>query len=151
MELKIRVKTPVGQAKVTSERVDMRLLLLARTKAKLKESYVNKENSEFIWVLDVPPRNYSKVLRNISMYTVGVHATLSKVAGSKLVRKHMEEGWESKLDDMFKQTKIEVLKEATPDELAEINEGYKSFFERVKEKWNKYIPNKNNVDTKKTE
>ena len=134
MEIKIKVKTPVGQAKLTSGRIGMKALLFT-TKAKIKDTFISPEDDMFIWVVDVPVRNYPKVQRNVAAYASMVQATLRGVTNNKHIKKKMDEGYEEELNAMFKETTVEIMKEADVQELVD-ELSKETFWQRVKSKWN---------------
>lgn len=129
MELKIKIKTPKGHAKVTSERLDFRKFILG-FRTKTKESYVNKDNSEIVWVLDVPVRKAISIQRRIASYGVMLKAVL----GNPVVKKVMQPGQEKELDLLLQETKIEVIKNATAQELVEANT---TWWDKIHTTWKK--------------
>ena len=141
MEMKVRVRTPVGHAKVTSERIDIRHLLLIGTKAKIKDRYISPDNDEFVWTIEVPVRNYHRVQRNLAIFSMGTYKILKGIAGSRIVKKFMKEGQEEELDKMLRETKIEIRKQQDMREV--VNEltketkwqSIKNRFTKVKEDW----------------
>lgn len=128
MEIKIKIKTPPGQALFTQHSVGM--LILGTTKT--KETYVNDDKSELIWVIDAPIRKIMDITRKIGMF----NAYLKVVLTNPKVRK-LADGQDvlNKVDAMLMEnTKIEIIREADAHELVEANE---TFWDRVKNKWNK--------------
>lgn len=127
MEVKIRLRTPAGQANKVRKRFGP--FLLGSVKA--KETLVNKEDSEIIWVIEGSSRRINKVMRNVNYY--------GTLVGTLLKNKHIKKMCDKKdlpvLEDMLKnQTSVEVIKEAT---LQEIQEDNKTFWQKIKEKFKK--------------
>ena len=140
MELKISVKTPKGQAAGTRKKLQPFLLGIR----KIKEIYVNDEDSEMVWVVETTPKDMLKISRNVSMYEniikmVFQNKMMSKFVGSKTANISKEQ--QAELKEMLQNgTKVEIIKNATAQEMVEDN---KTWWQKVKETFKQGEPNDN--------
>jgi len=130
MELKILVRTPKGQAKGTQKKLQPFLLGIR----KIKETYVNDEDSEMVWLVETTPRDMIKISRNVALYAnliqmIFQNKTMQKFIGSKISNISKEQ--QAELKDMLEnQTTVEIVKNATAQEMVEAN---KTWWQKVKE------------------
>lgn len=129
--IKIRITTPRGQATATQKRIQP-FLIGSKKKLVKFNTYVNEDDSELYWEIETELRRAMKITRNVGMYKQMIQTVL----GNKTVNKLIESPEQKKeLADMLNdQTKIEVLKEATAQEIVEYN---KTFWQRIKERYTK--------------
>ena len=129
MKLKIIIKTPEGQAKGTETKL-RKTLLNKRVKCK---TYTNPEDNQILWEVEGSVADMLKVQRNVTGYEL----MIKQMFENKLLKKYglprLAEGEEEKLKEMLTdQTTIEIIKEATAQELVE---GNKPFWMKIKEKF----------------
>lgn len=121
MELKIKITVPVGYA--TSKNKDffeMRMIKkMMFAKAKIKEEYTNEEGSEMFWVVEVNARNYLGVARNIEMFNSIVSGVFANKHSKKALKRlsNSPEDYDKVTDMMKTGTKIEIVKQATAEEI----------------------------------
>jgi hypothetical protein len=127
MEVKIMIRTPKGQAKGTEKKFRYFIPIGGI----IKETLINDEDSEMIWVIDAPYRKVLEIQKRVNWYSHSVGA----VMGNKKFKKLVNEDQKEELEDMLNnQTSIEIIKEATANEIVEAN---KTWWQRVKEKFKK--------------
>lgn len=136
MNIRLRIKTPKGRA--TSAERDLRLLIIGKW-GKPPNTYVNAEENEFYWELEnIKPKQYIGIVKKVAMFENLARGTLGLVERNKFLRKAAETlyGAEAttgaafrETEELFKHTRVEVLKNATAEELLE--DGV-SFWERIK-------------------
>lgn len=131
MKVKAIIKTPKGQAKKTEGRIQN--FILGLKKFKSFKSYVNADDSEILWEIEDSPRTIIKISRNMALFDSIMSGVLNSRIVQKTLRKRLDGEDEQTLKDMLlKQTKLEVIKEATAEEIVDSN---KSFWEKLKEKF----------------
>ena len=131
MEIKIQIKTPAGEAEKTEKRIKPFLL----GKTKLKESYINSDSSQLIWVIEAPVRKVLSIQRNVSRFETTISSILQSKAVKKTIVKHLNNKDQHSLKKMLTdQTEVTILKVATAEELVEAN---KTFWQKIKETFNK--------------
>jgi len=135
MELRISVKTPKGQAKGTRKKLQPFLIGGAK---KIKEVYVNKDDSEMIWVVEGTPRDYVSIMKRLQLYETMIsgifkNKIMKKFLGSKTA--NISDDQQKELNDMLtKGTKIKIIKNAEAEEWVEAN---KTWWQRMKDTFNK--------------
>jgi len=131
MEIKIKITTPKGHAKVTEKRV--RPFILKSKKP--HEIYTNEEDNQIVWVIRGNVREINKITKNVNKFDMLVNLMLGRLARSRIVKNKMSKEGMEELTDMFiNHTNIEVVKKATQEEL---DEDGKSWWQKVKEKFKK--------------
>ena len=131
MKIKIRIRTPKGQARKAEKRLRPWLLGLKSRHA----TYVNEEDNELYWEVEDNVRKCLKIQRNVNLYEQVVKTVLDNKAVKKTLRGKLSDEQEADLKDMLmNQTKVDVLKEASAKEIVDFD---KTFWERVKERFNK--------------
>lgn len=129
MRIRLEVKTPPGQATGTEQK--LRLFILGKLK-KPATTYTSPDDSLFYWELDVSVKDYLRIGRNCTLFSSGMASALDK----KLVRQSLThladkaEDLETLRQFLVEGTQLRVIKEATA---AEIVEGNKTFWQRVKD------------------
>jgi len=135
MELKIRIRTPKGQAKGTEKK--LRPILIGNKG--LHEVWTNEEDNEIYWVIQTDIRHAMKINRNISTYDLIIKGVFKNKLMKKVTNKQLSPEDKTQLEDMLtNQTKVDIIKEATAQEMTENN---KTFWEKIKEKFKKQTPN----------
>ena len=131
MEIKIEIRTPKGEAEKTEKRI--KPFLIGTTK--IKESWINFEGSQLIWVIEAPIRKILSIKRNVNRFDYTIQSILNSKAMKKTLVKHLNDKDQRALKKMLTdQTTVTVLNEATLQELDEYN---KPFWSRIKEKFKK--------------
>lgn len=130
MEIKIRVRTPIGHARRLEKK--LRIFLLGRNKP--KELYTNEIDNEVIWVIEDNIRRCLKIQKNIAVYDTLMGGTLKKIGKSKYIKKRMLPEQKDELEDMLlNHTKIEIIKRAEAEEMIDDE----TFWERLKNRFKK--------------
>lgn len=128
MELKLRIKTPPSRAGFMQDTVGVFLKLGVRP----KETYINEDKSELVWLIDTDPRRYVDICKKVALFD----SITKNILANKHVRKLADN--QHVIDEVEKmckeQTEIEVIKDATAQELVDAN---KTWLQRVKETWKK--------------
>lgn len=129
MRIRVEIKTPKGMA--TSTEKKLRFYILGKIK-KPADTYVNDEDDTFYWEVDVSIRQAINIQKNVSRF----HTRASSVIDNKLFKRAVdkEEDLET-LREMFKNTEVRIIKQATADEIVEAN---KTFWQRIKDTFKKH-------------
>lgn len=129
MIIKIRITTPKGQA--TKAQRNLRPFLIGSKKA-IMNTYINDDDSELYWEIDTHIRKAIAITKRVGMYKNMIHTVLS----NRQVTKRIESKEQKKeLENMLKnQTKIEIIREATANEMVEANQ---TLWQRVTSKFKK--------------
>ena len=128
MELKIKITVPEGYA--TSSNKDffeMKLIKkLMFRKTKIKEEYTNEIGSEMFWIVEVNARNYIGVINNVYMYSNIVSGVFANKHAKKALKRLSDspEDYEKVTSMMKEGTKVEIVKEATTQEIFDANKSY---------------------------
>lgn len=134
MEIKIRIRTPKGQAKGTEKK--LRPFLLGGRQ--LSEVWTNEEDNELYWVVNTDVRNAMKISRNVAAYANIIKGMFDNKLMRKVSDKQLSPEDKAELKDMLlNQTEVEIIKEATAQEIVE---GNKTFWQRIKEKFTRQNP-----------
>lgn len=134
MKIKIRIRTPKGEASKTEKRITP-LIIGFNKKDLIIDSYTNADDNEIFWEVEGPIRRVMKISRNVNRFDFVIGRMLDSKAVKKTVRKHLEPGQEEELEDMLRHhTSCEIIREATAEELAD---SQKSWWQRVKETYQK--------------
>jgi len=107
LKLKIIIKTPVGYAKSTQFK--LKPFLLGR-KGKLHKIMTNDDDSQILWIVEADYRQYSKIIRNVTMYKTMISGILNNKTVRKIAKLNKDQ--EAELNNMLTdQTEIDVIKE----------------------------------------
>lgn len=105
MEIYIRIKTPKGQAKKAE--FNLRPFLIGR-KGKLNKIMTNKDDNQILWIVDAQPRQYNKIIKNVTTYQYMVKKIMSNKTVQKVAKITDEQ--KKELNDMLTdQTKIDII------------------------------------------
>lgn len=130
METKIQIKTPKGKAKTMEKYLRPVILganVFKRFRKQHHDIYVNDDDDTIVWDIEAPIRRILKIQKNVSYFDVLVKTAMTH----KKVKKHLNPDQHDELEDLLKNhTKIEIIKNATAEELVELN---KTWWQRVKE------------------
>lgn len=97
------------------------------------EIYVNDDNNQIVWNIDGHIRDCMSIQRNVNMFD----SFMKKILSNKMVQKaglrDLTPEQMKEFKDMIKnQTSVEIVKNATAEELDEYN---KTWWQRIKEKF----------------
>lgn len=107
MKAQIKIKTPKGEAALTSKKIKPFIIGL-KTKHKTR---TNKEDNEIIWEVDEEPRKISAITKNVARYDVLINKMFTNKLLQKQIEKRISDEDVKTLKDMLKnQTSIEIIK-----------------------------------------
>jgi hypothetical protein len=131
MIVRLLVKTPPGQAAGLERQ--LRLFLLAKI-TKVPDTYINPEGTEFAWVITCTPKKYIAVCRNSLLFQNIAGGALDAIERRKWLMKAASITGQTMSDTraMFENTSIEVVKNATNEEL---DEQRRTWTEKIKNTW----------------
>ncbi len=107
MKIKIKIKTPKGNAQAIEKKIKF-ILLPRGLKHQLETT---KEDDQIIWKVEDDPRKVMKLIRNVSMWDT----IITGIFGSKLLRKvadrSLKDGSVEDLEEMLvNHTSVEVIR-----------------------------------------
>lgn len=127
MITRIKIKTPKGQARKTAKKLKW-FLLGSGVKHK---AYYNKEDNEIYWEIEAPVKKILNINRNVFYFDQMMRGVLDHKLVKRAFREKLTPDQEEELRSMLlNQTQLEIIKEATAQEIIEHN---KSFWQRIKE------------------
>lgn len=129
MKLKVVIRTPPGEARGVEG--NLRRIMGAGKKFSSFTSSISPVEDAVAWEVEGDARNVMGLLKNINRFDY----VIQQVMGSKKVRKvaKLSEKDLEALNDMLRNhTTIEVIKEATAQEIVDLN---KTFWQKLKEKF----------------
>ena len=130
MRVKIKVTTPKGQAEGTSKKLKPWLIGFNKVKT---ETYVSPENDIIYIEVEGEPRRVLKVTENAHKYSLIINKVFEQKIMGKGIKDAVDPKDREELEHMLKEgTQVEVIKEATAEEIIEDN---KSLWQRMKEKF----------------
>lgn len=107
--IKIKIKTPKGQAKKTALKIEQ--YILGKKKHKLEKFEVNKEDSIIIWTVRTNLRQAMKINRNVAVYeTIINEVWTNKHMTKQLKKKYTKEELKEVKQMLTKQTTVDILK-----------------------------------------
>ena len=105
-EIMIIIKTPVGYAKSTQFKLKP---FLIGNKGKMHKIMINKDDSKILWIVEANVRQYTKIIRNVTMYKTMIAGVLKNKTVKKLAKLNQDQ--EKELNNMLTdQTEIDVVK-----------------------------------------
>ena len=133
MKVKIRIRTPKGYAKSTE--LQLRPLIIGKTKRLTNDTYANKKDNEIYWEVEGNPRDIFRITRNVNRYSMIIDGAFNNKMFKKVYLKKLSDEGKKELKDMLSnQTQVDVIKEATAQELDEMD---RSMWSKMKEKFKK--------------
>ncbi len=137
MKVKIKVSTPAGQAKATAWKLKPFLIGFNKVKT---ETYVSA-NDDIIYIdVEGDARRVLKVTANAYSYATMIDQVFKKKVMGKGVIDALNEKDAAELKSMLKDgTKVEVIKEATAEEMVDVGT---TLWERIKRTF-KRVDNEN--------
>lgn len=131
MKVKIKISTPKGQARGTSEK--LRPFLIGFNKVKC-ETYVSPEDDIIFLDVEGDARRVLKVTANAYGYSEIVKNIFKKKVMGKGISDALNEKDAAELEKMLTEgTKVEIIREASAEELVGLEK--KTFWETIKEKF----------------
>ena len=131
MKAKIRIKTPDGQARGTETK--LRPMLLNRRLT--STTYTNDLDNEILWEIEGPVRDILKATKNVNTYEVLIKHIFQNKLMKKFGLPKLAEGEADKLKELLENnTTVEIIKEATAQELIEANV---TWWDKLKSKFKK--------------
>ena len=107
MMLKIRIRTPKGHAKKTEHRIRP---FIIGNKGKMHKIMTNKDDNQILWIVDAKPRQYTKIIKNVSAYKIMIEKIMSNKTVQKVAR--ISDDQKEELNKMLMdQTEIDIIKE----------------------------------------
>lgn len=108
MILKLKLKTPKGEATRTAENLKNKLI---GKKVRSIKTETNKEDNIVIWTIDAEAKHYLKIIHKISAYDRMMNMMLGNKATKKYIKRYIGEEGLKEIEDMLKnQTSIEIIK-----------------------------------------
>lgn len=133
MKIKIRIRTPKGQATKTQKRIYPYII---KCKRNIQiDSYTSKDDDEIFWEVEGPVRKLMGIMKRVYRFDEVIKTMLNSKVVRKTIRKHLPQDQEAELDDMLlNHTSCEMVTEASAEEIAESQKGW---WQRVKETYKK--------------
>jgi hypothetical protein len=133
MKIRLKVETPKGQAAGAEKK--LRLVILGTLK-KPCDTYVSPRGTSFYWDLEVTVKQYIKIGKNVAVFTKGLDKALDIKAVNKTLKTLADkpEDIDTLKEYLGNGTRISILKNATAEEIIE---GNKTFWDTIKEKFQK--------------
>lgn len=132
MRTKIYITTPIGEAKKTQNKIKPWIIGFKKVKV---DYYINDEDSQMVWDIDGNVRDILKINKSVALFDNVLKGIFNNKMVKKTVNKYLKEDDKVKLQEMlFNQTKVEIIKEATANEIVESN---KTLWDNIKAKFHK--------------
>lgn len=125
------IRTPPGQATKVSKL--LKHFIIGFTKAKC-DTLVSPNDDMIIWVVDGNIKQTMNINRNVNMYAQVVKVACNTWVVKREIKKLSPADKEYFEDMIFNQTSVEIIKEATAQEIVEAN---KTWWQHIKETFNK--------------
>ena len=110
-EIKIRIKTPKGYANKMGHRLRPWILGLTKENAIV----INKDDTQFTWIVTADERRLARITRNVARFDVIMRNVLKSRPVKKLIDKHLSPQGHDELDSMLRNhTSVEIVKDLTP-------------------------------------
>ena len=107
--------------------------MIGNNKFRTLETFISPGDDEVAWEVEGDPRCVIKMKNNIAKFDMMMGWALKSKMVRKMAMSNLSNDELQALDDMLmRQTTIEIIHEATAEELVEAN---KSFWQRIKDKW----------------
>ena len=107
MKIRIRIKTPPGQARGTEAKI--RWAIIGKAAHTMQ---VNEDDSEIIWEIQGDPKKILAINRNVTYYGLIVKSVFENKLFKKTALARLNPEDKPKLEAMLtEQTKVEVIKE----------------------------------------
>jgi len=120
MKTKIVIKVPKGQARKVEGK--LRPFILTGSRRSRHETFVNKDDSQIIWIVEAPLKDTMKINKNVAQFDIMMSMVFKNKMLGKAITKYLSEEEQQELEDMFiNHTKVKIIKGASAEELAEVN------------------------------
>lgn len=135
MRVIFKVRTPKGQASKTNDKIKKLIIGFNKVQA---TTYINDDDNEIIWEVTGGIKQIFNIQKNVARFDIIMknifeNKMMKKFGASQLKKDELEE-----LEDMLRnQTTVEIIKEAT---LQEVNEYNETVLDKVKKSWKKFNP-----------
>jgi len=132
MKVKILITTAPGQA--AKNEFVMRKVIAGIKKFRRFEMYLSKKDDRIIWEIEDNPKRILGITRKVAMFETLIKMAMNTYIVKKMAKRLTPDDkkvWEQMLKE---QTKVEIIKEATAEELVE---GNKTYWTKLKEKFKK--------------
>lgn len=130
MKVRIRIRTPKGYARSTELR--MRPMIIGKANKLTNKVYANKNDDTIIWIVEGGVRDIMRISNNVNKYELIIKGVFNNKMFKKVYLKKLSEQGKKDLKNLLTdQTKIDVVKEASAEELIESK---KTVWSRIKEK-----------------
>lgn len=114
------------------------MFIIGRKKTKSKllvDTYISPEDDELVWDVECSIRDMLRIQKNVVRFDMFMQGALDNKLMKKTMRKKLSKEDEKTLSEMLlNQTSIKVVSQATQEEIDESN---KTWWDKVKEKFNK--------------
>lgn len=124
MIIKLKIQTPQGQAQATINRLKSFLKFLNRAKI---ETWVNDDDSIIYIQVDGNTRQVAQLMKTVSLFQKLPAMLVSQRLGRKFIKAHPEfhevtdKDFDAVLEMFENGTSLEILKQATAEEIQEDN------------------------------
>ena len=131
MKTRIKIAVPHGQARGMEKK--LRPYILGKNNP--HSVYINDSESELIWEVESDVKAILKINRNVALFDSIIQQAFSSKMVKRIVKKKLSIEDQKELEDMlFNHTRVEVIQEATAQEIVESN---KTWWQKMKEKFKK--------------
>jgi len=122
MQYQIKVNTPEGKARWAAKKLDIPILGII-SKIKL-DTYINEEESQFIWVVNSSAKDYLRIRNNVNKFQVMSTSLISQGSVKKMIKRKADSPEDYKdLLKLFKNGINLKINSVTDEEIKEMNEG----------------------------
>ena len=122
MIIKIIINTPKGYATANEKRMRKFIIGVKRKRVQIINNYVNDDDSQFIWELEGPVKDILRIGKNVSKFDIVMRSVLDNKLMKRTMRKKLSAEDELQLQDLLAdQTTVEIIKEATAQEIVDVN------------------------------
>jgi len=133
MKVRIQIKTPKGYARDTEAK--LRPLIIGKTKRLTNETFANDDDNIIYWDVEGSVKDILRITKNVTRYAMIIESSFNNRMFKKVYLKKLSEEGKAELKDMLNnQTEVEIIKNATADEIIESD---KTMWEKMKDKFQK--------------
>jgi hypothetical protein len=135
MKIRIKIRTPKGQAEKLLPKLKPFLLGINRKQIKKSEAWVNDNGDEMYLEIEGSLRKVMDIQRNMTFFDTVMKYGMKSKKIRKLAGFKSDDKKEKEIDKLLENhTKIEIIKNTTANEIVEAN---KTFWQRMKENFRK--------------
>jgi len=122
MITKIMINTPKGHAQDNEVRLRKLIIGVKRKRVTVINNYVNDDDSQFIWEIEGSVKDILRINKNVSRFDSVMRNVLDHKLMKRTIRKKLSDEGEAELKELLKdQTTVDIIKNATAEELVEAN------------------------------